>query len=278
MLKSNIISMLKLDIILLWIYYVVGFLVFLIIIDLLYDIFSHLSLDLLIVQPSEIILSTIPLFIYDNVEYNKVKIWNDNKGKSGVYKWINSVTGSYYIGSSVNLNRRIKCYLDPNYIKTYKHKSIVYSAILKYGLSAFRLEILEHCSKEEILKREQFYLDTLKPDYNILKLAGSSLGFKHSYLTILQMRKRNKNNHPFLGKKHSKESKLKMSVSSRLSSPVEVLDLETGKEFFFTSNVKAAKFLNTSEWTIRKYKKDGTIFRNKWSILAVDKNNKKKPR
>jgi hypothetical protein len=61
------------------------------------------------------------------------------------------------------------------------------------------------------------------------------------------MKKRNKNNHPFLGRKHSKESKLKMSLSSRLSSPVRILDIETGKEKLFNSNVQAANFLNISE-------------------------------
>jgi group I intron endonuclease len=109
------------------------------------------------------------------------------------------------------------------------------------------LEILEHCSKEEVTLREQFYLDTLKPTYNILKLAGSSLGFKHYYSTIVQIKERNNKNHPFLGREHSKESKLKMSLSSRLSSPVKLLDLETGKEKLFNSNVQAANFLNISE-------------------------------
>lgn len=32
--------------------------------------------------------------------------------------------------------------------------------------------------------REQFYFDLLKPEYNILEKAGSSLGFKHSEETL----------------------------------------------------------------------------------------------
>lgn len=44
----------------------------------------------------------------------------------------------------------------------------IYSTIIKYGLSVFRLEIYEHCAKEDISLKEQFYLDTLKPTYNIL--------------------------------------------------------------------------------------------------------------
>jgi len=51
------------------------------------------------------------------------------------------------------------------------------------------------------------------------------------------MKKRNKNNHPFLDRKHSKESKLKMSLSYRLSSPLKILDIETGKEKLCNSNL-----------------------------------------
>lgn len=101
--------------------------------------------------------------MYDNIEDNKVEIWKNNKGKSGVYRLINTVTGSSYVESITVLNRKIKGYLDTNYLKTYKHKSVLYSGILKYGLSVSRLEILEHCAKEDVTLRKQFYLDTLKP-------------------------------------------------------------------------------------------------------------------
>jgi hypothetical protein len=52
-----------------------------------------------------------------------------------------------------------------------------------------------------------------------------------------------------------------MSLSSRLYSPVKLLDLETGKDKFFNSNVQVANFLNISEWTIRKYKKSGAVIK-----------------
>ena len=53
-------------------------------------------------------------------------------------------------------------------------------ALLKHGYAKFSLEILEYCNSEDLLKREQYYLDTLKPEYNIVKKAGSTLGYKHS--------------------------------------------------------------------------------------------------
>jgi hypothetical protein len=35
---------------------------------------------------------------------------------------------------------------------------------------------LEYCDLENIIDREQYYIDLLKPEYNVLKDAGSSLG------------------------------------------------------------------------------------------------------
>ena len=34
------------------------------------------------------------------------------------------------------------------------------------------------------MEREQYYLDSLKPEYNIAKIAYSTLGYKHSAKTI----------------------------------------------------------------------------------------------
>jgi group I intron endonuclease len=49
------------------------------------------------------------------------------------------------------------------------------------------LEILEYCDKELVVEREQYYINTLKPRYNILNIAGSSLGFRHSETTRANM-------------------------------------------------------------------------------------------
>ena len=51
---------------------------------------------------------------------------------------------------------------------------------MKHGYSNFSVEIIEYCKASEVLKREQYYLDLVKPGYNILNLAGSTLGHKHS--------------------------------------------------------------------------------------------------
>ena len=81
-------------------------------------------------------------------------------------------------------------------------------AIAKYGLSSFIFKVVEFCSKELLLSREQHYLYWLflQPAafrYNFLQVAGSSLGFKHSEESKAKMR----------GRTHSEESKAKISSS-----------------------------------------------------------------
>ena len=67
---------------------------------------------------------------------------------------------------------------------------LINKALIKYGYSQFYLEIFEYCEPKECLKREQYYLDLFKPEYNILKVAGSLLGFKHSEVTKTKMKSR----------------------------------------------------------------------------------------
>jgi len=54
---------------------------------------------------------------------------------------------------------------------------------LNTEIDQFTLEIMEHCSPNTEIEREQFYLDNLKPFYNILTIAGNRSGFKHSEYT-----------------------------------------------------------------------------------------------
>jgi len=49
---------------------------------------------------------------------------------------------------------------------------IICAALLKHGYSQFSLEILEFCKKEDTISRENYYLKLLKPEYNIVQIAG----------------------------------------------------------------------------------------------------------
>jgi group I intron endonuclease len=61
-------------------------------------------------------------------------------------------------------------------------------AIKKYGFANFSLKILEFCDKHSVLEREQYYMDLLKPKYNLNPKAGSRLGAKDSPVTLAKKR------------------------------------------------------------------------------------------
>lgn len=82
------------------------------------------------------------------------------------------------MGSGLNLSKRVADYYKQS--ELIRNPRPIHAALLKYGYENFILEILEYCRADELIIREQYYLDLLKPEYNILKYAYSLLGFKHS--------------------------------------------------------------------------------------------------
>lgn len=56
--------------------------------------------------------STFGLKTYLDLEDRKT-IFRNNKGKSGIYRFVNLRDGKSYIGSSVDLTRRLRDYLSP---------------------------------------------------------------------------------------------------------------------------------------------------------------------
>ena len=108
--------------------------------------------------------------------------------KPGVYLITNLTNGKKYVGSSAIMLRRLKEYSNPLYLKRNLEKgnSKLLRAILKYGTSNFEFKVLEiiefdqFISKSErriqLLAREQYFLDEIKPEYNINLKAGSNLG------------------------------------------------------------------------------------------------------
>lgn len=131
--------------------------------------------------------SFIPAIIYNNVDNNKSKILSDNKGRAAIYIWTNTLSGKRYVGSAIDLSKRLRDYYSPSYLK--RANNYICNALICHTHSAFSLTILEYIgisnlSKDEarkkILEREQPYIDTLSPEYKILKVAGSSLGHELS--------------------------------------------------------------------------------------------------
>lgn len=70
----------------------------------------------------------------------------------GIYKITNKKTGKSYIGQSNDIIRRFK----EHQTKGEKSRIPVDVAIQKYGKDAFKYEVLEECSIEELNKKEQY--------------------------------------------------------------------------------------------------------------------------
>ena len=111
--------------------------------------------------------------------------------RSGIYRIDNSINGKCYVGSSIDLDRRRKehSYTLMNNSHSNKHLQNAYN---KYGRECFKFTIIEILEifddiKQSLLDREQFWIDNLLPEYNILLIAGSSLGFNHSEETKQQI-------------------------------------------------------------------------------------------
>ena len=89
----------------------------------------------------------------------------------GIYKIENLIDGNLYYGSSKNIQKRWKTHRSQ--LDSGKHGNVyLQRAWIKYGNDSFIFEIVEECSLDILLEREQYYLD-LNPEYNIgMKSSG----------------------------------------------------------------------------------------------------------
>lgn len=88
--------------------------------------------------------SIIPIASYYNVDKNRCIILNENRRKSGIYRWNNLITGKSYVGSSISLSNRFRIYYSLIELKRRLNtsKSAIHSALLKHGHANFSLDIL----------------------------------------------------------------------------------------------------------------------------------------
>ncbi len=218
------------------------------------------------------------IITYINADLDKSKIYKDNKNKSVIYRWVNNINNKSYVGSAKYLNNRLNIYYSPTALKKIleRSSSAINSALLKYGYNNFKLEILEYCEQDQLIKREQYYIDLLKPEYNICKTAGSTLGKRHSESTKENIKNSTTGkNHRLFGKHHSYETrknigkalklsnriyimpkmrfetKLKLSLVS-IGVNVKVFDKENNFIKEFPSINSAAKYYDVSSTTISK--------------------------
>ena len=127
-----------------------------------------------------------------------------------IYQIRSKSTEKIYIGSAVKYARR-KAYHLWSLRHNKGNNGKLQNHFTKYGESDFVFEIIEDMINDDIiLNREQFYIDSLKPFFNIAPVAGNCLGCKHNEESKLR-RKGLKNR---LGIKNSPETREKLRIAN----------------------------------------------------------------
>jgi group I intron endonuclease len=177
---------------------------------------------------------------------------------------------------------------------------VINKALKKYTHSKFSLEILEYCAKSDVIVREQYYFDLLNPEYNILQVAGSSLGFKHSLESLKKFKERKHSEETraklskahkgkplsekalakLIGRKRSEETKAKMRASAlcRLNhnrgKSITVFDKETNETYAFDKMSELSKMFGVSLQYFSKHLgkgKNSFVYKGRYLIEKIKK-------
>lgn len=197
-----------------------------------------------------------------------------------IYEWTNKVNGKKYIGSHIGT-------VDDNYLGS----GVAFNrALKKYGINNFTRKILEFVdNNQEILKKEQYYLDLYnaaenKTYYNLKSKAGG--GWEYVNSNMSDEEKQNRIKHmkeiqplasKFKGKKHTQEawgktrSAWKVWADNHLKRPVIQYDLNMNFIREYESINEAARAVNGNPSNI-KYTIEGTFSKAygfKWKYKEI---------
>lgn len=146
---------------------------------------------------------------------------------SGIYKIQSNIKpNKVYIGSGVNIGNRWRRHLSDLRLNRHCNKKLQ-NHFNKYGESDLVFSIVLGCERDDLIKIEQYFIDSYKPWFNICPIAKSIKGLKFSAETKEKMSKARKGKQ--LSKEHianltiarnkrgpySEESKLKISLSGK---------------------------------------------------------------
>lgn len=101
-----------------------------------------------------------------------------------------------------------------------------------------------------MIEREQYYIDLYKPEYNICKIAGSLLGFKHSPETL--------------------KFKNRTSINSK---SIILIDINNKTNLKYNSIRSAARDISVSHTTLLRYMNRNKLIKDIYLINRLNKYN-----
>lgn len=114
---------------------------------------------------------------------------------SGVYIIVSAThPGRQYIGSCVDFRLRTMVH-QSQLLHNCHANQILQAHANKYSVNDFVFALLEECIQDQLLIREQYYLDFLHPYFNICQVAGSRAGTRHNFKTKLKIQAANRLKH-----------------------------------------------------------------------------------
>ena len=134
--------------------------------------------------------------------------------KIGIYYIKNLSNNKYYIGQSINIDKRINRHI--NELRKNKHSNKhLQSSYNKYGEKNFKFDIILCCKERYLDRLEKLYIkkfDSLKNGYNQNIGGGSMRGYRHTEEQKEKMSYQRKgNNHIYYGKHRSNDVRKKIS-------------------------------------------------------------------
>jgi group I intron endonuclease len=198
----------------------------------------------------------------------------------GIYK-ITSPTKKVYIGQSIDIEKRFKNYEGLNC----KRQPAIYNSFLKYGVNKHKFEIICECDILELNDKERYYQDvfsaTGKNGLNCSLTKTNDRNGSHSEETKLKIGLGNKGKFVSeetrqkmsntrtgikhnLGRKHSKETKIKISEAN-MNNGILTLNIETG--IYYVTLKEAAESINIKQTKLRMHLKG--YIKNTTSLIYV---------
>lgn len=157
----------------------------------------------------------------------------------GIYK-ITSPSNNLYIGQSRDICKRWSRYKD---IKSYQRQPSIFRSFKKYGINSHKFEViceLPYDITQDVLDEyEKLYMSAYRECGGILlNIKEGGLFGSHGKETRMKIGKSKIGNKNMLGKKHTNETKLKISLTKKGKSPA----WNKGKAWSEEARAKMYKF------------------------------------